>query len=74
MKRKLLIALLAFGTIGGFSSGIASMACWHHRSHDRRAAFERHIADVCVEAAYRARERERTSIGRPPLPYGHCAD
>lgn len=58
MKRKLLIALLAFGTVAGFGSGIASMACWHHRAEARRAAFERHVADVCVEAAYRARPEQ----------------
>ena len=63
MKRKLLIALFGFGTVAGFGSGIASMACWHHRAHERRAAFEQHVADVCVEAAYRAREAER-----PPPP------
>lgn len=66
MKRKLLIALFAFGTVAGFGSGIASMACWHDRHHERRAAFERHVADVCVEAAYRARDAER-----PPPPSDH---
>lgn len=66
MKRKLLIALFAFGTVAGFGSGIASMACWHHRAHERRAAFERHVADVCVEAAYRARDAEP-----PPPPSDH---
>lgn len=58
MKRKLLIALFAFGTIGGFGSGIASLAHCHHHAAERRAAFERHVADVCVRAAERARHGE----------------
>ncbi len=48
MKRKIVIALLTLGTVGGFASGIASMSC---RSKHRREAFEKHIADVCVRAA-----------------------
>ncbi len=67
MKRKLLIAFLALGTIGGFGSGIASMSCWHHRPEARRAAFAAHVADVCVEAALRARDAE-APIDRPPPP------
>jgi hypothetical protein len=56
MKRKLLIALFAFGTVAGFGSGIASVArCHGHHHHQRRAAFERHVADICVDAALRAR-------------------
>jgi len=62
MKRKLLIALFAFGTVAGFGSGIASMACWHGRAHARRAAFERHVAEVCLEAA---RSDDR-AYDRPP--------
>ena len=53
MKRRLLIVLLTLGTIGGFGSGIASMR-WH--AHARRAAFERHVAAVCVDAKRRAAE------------------
>lgn len=68
MKRKLLIALFAFGTVAGFGSGIASMAMCHHRAEGRRAAFERHVADVCVDAALRARAGERP-IDRPPHPH-----
>lgn len=48
MKRKILIALLTLGTIGGFASGISSLR-WRH--HNRRAAFEQHVARVCVDAA-----------------------
>ena len=52
--RRLLLAALLVGTIGGFASGFSSL---HHRHMDRRAAFERHIADVCVEAAERRHKR-----------------
>jgi hypothetical protein len=48
MRRRILIALLALGTVGGFASGFCSMG-YHH--HQRQAAWERHVADVCVEAA-----------------------
>lgn len=67
MKRKLLIALFAFGTVAGFGSGIASTACWHHRAHARRAAFERHVAEVCVDAARRA----EAPVDRPPPRHRH---
>ena len=51
MKRKILIVLLALGTVGGYAS-----ACHHARWHrwQRQQAFERHIADVCIDAAHRA--------------------
>lgn len=50
MKRKLLIVLLGAGTVLGYGAGFASMR-WH--AHHRRAAFERHVADTCVDAALR---------------------
>ena len=51
MKRKVLLVLLALGTIAGY----ASAACSHHRYHhgERHRAFEQHIADICVAAAQR---------------------
>ena len=76
MKRRLLIALLGFGTLFGFGSGISSMAHWHHHQNARRAAFERHVADVCVDAAYRARD-DRAHDDRPydrPPPRHHAHD
>jgi hypothetical protein len=54
--RKLVIGALVLGTIGGFASGFSSMRR-HHMS--RRAAFERHVAEVCVEAAERRQKRAR---------------
>lgn len=48
MRRKALIVLLALGTVGGYASGFASMR-WCHQQ--RRAAFEQHVAQVCVDAA-----------------------
>lgn len=58
MQRRLLVVLLALGTLGGYAAGFASLNC--HR--DRRAAFERHVADVCVEAA------RQESLTRAPIP------
>lgn len=63
MKRKLLIAVLALGTVGGFASGFRSLRC-HHQS--RRAAFENHVADVCVRAAERSQEEAKRSSGESP--------
>jgi hypothetical protein len=51
IKRKILIAVLGLGTIGGFGAGFASLA---RGSCARRAAFERHVAETCVDAARRA--------------------
>jgi hypothetical protein len=56
MKRKILIGLLATGTVLGFGGGAFSLA---HRSgqgcghHDERA---RELARVCVDAALAARD------------------
>lgn len=53
-RRRLLIGLLAFGTVAGYASGIASFG-WHARAcHEhRREQFERHVADVCTRSAHR---------------------
>lgn len=52
MKRRLLILLFTFGTFSGFGSAIASSAYWHgHQAERRQAAFEAHVAEVCVNAA-----------------------
>ena len=48
MKRKILIALLALGTLGGFGSGIVHLA---HARRCHRDAWERHVAKVCTDAA-----------------------
>lgn len=62
MKRKILIGVLALGTVVGYGSAIARMRGGHggygygHGGwHDRRAAFERRVADICTDAALRAR-------------------
>lgn len=53
MRRRILIAVLAFGTVGGFASGFASMRC----HGGRQQTFEEHVADVCVAAAKRQAAR-----------------
>jgi hypothetical protein len=52
MKRRFLIGLLAFGTVAGFGSGFFRLGA---HSYERRAAFERHVADLCADSALRAR-------------------
>jgi hypothetical protein len=65
MRRPFLVALLAFGTVMGFGSGFAHM---RHRGYERRAEFERHVADVCVEAAREAEARAPTAAMVAPAP------
>lgn len=48
MRHKLLIALFAFGTIAGFTSGFHHLA---HRCHGHREAVKRELASTCAEAA-----------------------
>lgn len=49
-RKKLLIALLALGTVAGYGWGFHSL---RHCRYERRQAFERHVAEVCVDAARR---------------------
>lgn len=59
MKRTLLIVLLSLGAVAGFASGFARLyfgyPVWGHHGYgpwgERRAAFERHVATLCTEAA-----------------------
>ncbi|MBW2465269.1 MAG: hypothetical protein JRH11_26715 [Deltaproteobacteria bacterium] len=54
MKRKILIAFLAAGTVLGFGTGLHSLH--HHRhSHDRMA---QRLSRVCVDSALAARDGE----------------
>jgi len=48
MARRILMGLLSLGAVGCFASS------FHHRHHDHREAFERHVADLCSDAALRA--------------------
>lgn len=68
-KRRALIALLSVGTVGGFGSGFASLKCRHHH---RRAQFEQHVADLCVQAA--ARAQTVPMAAPPPAAEAHHAD
>lgn len=53
LRRMVLAVMLALGTVSGFGAGFAAMH-GHHRHH--RDALERHVAEVCVRAADRARD------------------
>jgi hypothetical protein len=54
VKRRIVMAILAAGAIGGYAMGFHGA---FHRHHDRRAAFERHVAEVCVDAARRSDQK-----------------
>lgn len=61
MKRRVLIALLSLGTLLGYAGCAARVA--HHRAEhgpwlQRRAKFEQHVAQICADAALRARAEE----------------
>jgi hypothetical protein len=60
--RTLKITLLALGTVLGYGSAIYGMR--YHRCH--REAFERHVADVCVDAANRAKSGTPAPQAPPP--------
>lgn len=54
-KRKVIMTLLALGTVLGYLGGAASFACrarLHHRKH-----FKEMVAETCVSAAERVYRR-----------------
>jgi hypothetical protein len=51
LRRRVLAAILAIGTIAGFACGFGSL---HRRERQRMYDFERHVATVCTDAAQRA--------------------
>ena len=61
MRRKILITILALGTIGGYAAGFASMG---RCGRARRESFERHVAKVCVDAA-RGKPAQSDTAGAP---------
>ncbi len=57
------IPLLALGVVLGYGFAFHSM----HRHHHGRDAWERHIGDVCIQAARRARSDDpRHERAAPP--------
>jgi hypothetical protein len=64
MRRSIGITVLALGTVLGYGSAIYGMR--YHRCH--RDAFERHVADVCVDAANRAQSGQPAPKAPPPTP------
>jgi len=62
MKRRILMVLLGLGAVGGYASGFAHM---HRCSRAREAAFERHVADVCIAAA----KSPARGAERAPAPF-----
>ncbi len=52
MYYRIPVIVLALGAIAGFASAA-------HHMHERHDAFERHVAEVCTDAALRAAARPR---------------
>lgn len=69
MRRKLLIAVLALGTVGGYASGFASL---RHCQKGRHQAFEQHVAKVCVDAA-RASDADHARAVQQAAPAQNAA-
>ncbi|MEZ4226478.1 MAG: hypothetical protein R3B13_36365 [Polyangiaceae bacterium] len=74
MRRRVKLGLLLAGAIVGYGAGVARLAHHHRawggygwRGYERRAAFERHVADVCTDAALRARQVQRGASSPPAL-------
>jgi hypothetical protein len=59
MKRKIVIGLLAAGTLLGYGAGFASL---RRNGCARRVAMEKHVAETCVDAAAR-HHRDRAEVG-----------
>ncbi len=47
MRRPFALLFLGIGTVAGFASGFHDLRC----ARQHRDAFERHVAQVCVDAA-----------------------
>lgn len=56
MKRKLLIVALAFGSIGGFAAGFASLRC---RAKHRHSYMEQKVTNICAKALEKAQKEGR---------------
>jgi hypothetical protein len=63
MRRRILMVLFALGAIGGYASGFHHLRACHAQ---RRAAFEQHVARVCVDAA-RGEPGRPADAPRPPF-------
>jgi hypothetical protein len=59
MRRRILIVVLALGTLFGFGAGFASLrhrGCEYHGGYGRygRGDFEQRVSELCADAALRA--------------------
>jgi len=78
MARKFLMVLLGIGAVAGFGAGFARLFhhgfghghhAWGHHGpggkSGRHAAFERHIADTCADAALRVYGKQGAASPNP---------
>ena len=73
MKRKLLIALLAAGAVGGFTVGFAHLGAHHRHHRDHRDHHRQAIVQMCVDAALKTRA-ETPATTAAPAPTAAPAD
>jgi hypothetical protein len=72
MRRRILIVLLGLGTLLGFGAFVHRLrqGPGPHGWQARRVAFERHVAEICSDAALRARAQSPPAPGTA-LPPAH---
>jgi hypothetical protein len=66
MRRKFWILILSVGVVAGFAVGFARLHHFREHGHPHFGGerFERHVADLCTEAAVRAYEERSRNPGK----------
>ncbi len=71
LRERMLILLLALGTVGGFAGGIASI---HRHHHHRHHSFRQTVTDICADGVRQALPKDgqagatQMPSNRPPSP------
>ena len=68
MRRKILMLLLGFGAVAGFSAGFAGLCHerWGYQGRfGHHAQLERRVADACTESALRVYGQKSPASAKP---------
>lgn len=63
LKQKIIMGLLALGTLGGFAAGFASLSC---HAKQRRERWKDEVAQTCVKAARSVDAEEQEGASDEP--------
>ena len=69
MRRRILITLLALGTVGGYTSGFASLRSRSHHCRSAWTELEQHASQTCAPCPGSFQAPTPTSA-EPPTPPG----